>query len=104
MSDLNPERIVVTIDPDLLEIIPDFFAYRLKDLEMISRSLKEGDFNKLRIIGHNLKGSGGGYGFDVISEIGERIEQASEIGSVEEITACAAELEDYLRRVEVRYA
>jgi HPt (histidine-containing phosphotransfer) domain-containing protein len=103
VTDFKTEKFVVNIDPDLLEIIPDFFAFRYRDLEMISHSLEVGDFDKLRIIGHNLKGAGGGYGFDAISEIGQRIEQASEIGAVDEITACAAELEDYLRRVEVCY-
>jgi HPt (histidine-containing phosphotransfer) domain-containing protein len=103
MSDSSAERIVVTIDPDLEEILPVFFSVRRKDIEAIAELLEQGDFARIRIIGHNIKGAGGGFGFDAISEMGQRIESAAERGAAADILACIAELADYLQRVEVRF-
>lgn len=98
------DRIVVRIDPELMEIIPDFFAFRYKDITTIVSLVERGDFTAIKTIGHNLKGAGGGFGFDAISDIGKKIEQAAENSSAIDINSCVAELADYLRRVEVRYS
>ena len=50
-----------------------------------------------------MKGSGGGYGLDAISDIGQSMEQAAKDGNREEIRKWAQELQDYLERVEVVY-
>ncbi|HEY6837311.1 MAG TPA: Hpt domain-containing protein [Geobacteraceae bacterium] len=102
--DNERERIVVRIDPDLMEIIPDLFDFRRKDISTITSLVAEGNFPAIKVIGHNLKGAGGGFGFDAISEIGQRIEHAAEKSSPAEVSACVAELAEYLGRVEVRYS
>lgn len=103
MTGSRQGRIVVHVDPDLQEIIPDFFAIRRKDLEKIDLLLQQGDYAGIGRIGHNLKGAGGGYGFDAISEIGQRLEQAADRCAVGEIGLCASELADYIDRVDVCY-
>ena len=50
-----------------------------------------------------MKGSGGGYGFDVISEIGKTIEQAAKDKNDDVIKNSVQELDSYLDRVEVVY-
>ena len=50
----------------------------------------------MRILGHNMKGSGAGYGFDRITEIGACLEQAAGRRAAEEIRARAEELCRYL--------
>jgi len=48
-----------------------------------------------------MKGSGAGYGFDGISEIGKSIEIAGKEQSIENIKKGIENLKDYLRRVEI---
>jgi hypothetical protein len=48
-----------------------------------------------------MKGSGGGYGFDGITEIGLRLENAGKSSDIAAARAGVDDLEDYLRNVEV---
>ena len=66
----SPERITVYIDPDLEDIIPTFLANRQKDLQTLRTAMTEKDFETIRILGHRMRGDGGGYGFNAISDIG----------------------------------
>lgn len=67
----------------------------------ITEALKRGDYEPIRAIGHNIKGTGTAYGFDFISEIGDKFEQAALQSDGAAISKIKAELADYLRRIEV---
>jgi PAS domain S-box-containing protein len=56
---------------------PKFLANRQLDLTKIRTALAAGDFDAIRVIGHNCKGIGTGYGFPEISETGAAIEKAA---------------------------
>ena len=98
------DRIIVRIDPDLEAIVPGFLANRRRDLVTIEGCLKQGDFNTVRMLGHRMKGDGGGYGFDQISTIGDSLEQAVMVQDGPLIERQVALLKDFLSRVEVVYA
>lgn len=97
------ERIIITVDSELEDIVPGYLENRRNDISHIKKSLDEGDYETIRVLGHSMKGSGGGYGFDRITEIGAAIEQAAKKKDSEEIKKQIAELQDFLDRVEVRY-
>ena len=98
MNSRGPIRVV--IDPDLKAIVPGFLENMRRDCARLLVVLTAGDMEQLAMMGHNLKGVGGGYGFDAISEIGRAIEAAAKSGDKTVIASKAAELEDYLARVE----
>ena len=50
-----------------------------------------------------MKGSGGGYGFDEITDIGFKIETAAKEKNAGEILRQVHDLSDYLEKVEVVY-
>jgi HPt (histidine-containing phosphotransfer) domain-containing protein len=54
-------------------------------------------------IGHRMKGSGGSFGFDEISAIGEELELAAQVPDVEGIKSAVVRLERYLALVSVAY-
>ena len=54
----------------------------------------------IRIIGHSMKGAGGGYGFDEITTLGAQIEDAALAHDVSQIEKSTDLLEDYLGRVQ----
>lgn len=101
MLDNDGSKIVVSVDSDLEELIPDFLDNRRKDIQSIQDALSKGDYDTLTIIGHSMKGSGGGYGFDYITDIGAAIEQAGKEKNDDEIKKWTDELDLYLGRVEV---
>jgi HPt (histidine-containing phosphotransfer) domain-containing protein len=101
--DNTADHIVVMVDPDLEDLIPGFFEYRRNDIDSIDKALQNGDFETIRILGHGMKGAGGGYGFDRITEIGRAIETAAKLGERATIERYVAELAAYLDHVQVVY-
>ncbi len=99
----SEDRIIIQGDPDLEDLIPGFLNNRAEDVNRIRTALAASDLEKIRIIGHSMKGAGGGYGFDAITDIGADIEQAASLGDTTTIEKATAVLEDYLQRVDVVY-
>ena len=96
-------KILVRADPDLADLIPGFLENRRKDVTAMLAALETGDFETVRILGHSMKGAGGGYGFDAITEIGSALEQAAKRADAEASRKWAGELSRYLDQVEVIY-
>jgi Hpt domain len=94
-------RITVTIDPDLADLVPGFLDNRRRDVAKLADLLESGNFVDIRLIGHSMKGAGGGYGFDEITNIGDAIERAALATDNKAIQAGIDQLADYLARVEV---
>ncbi len=101
---MSEEKIVVEIDPDLEELIPGFLENRVLDIEKLQTALNENDFENLSSLGHSIKGVGGGYGFDLMSEYGANIETAAKESNPEAVRENINRLDDYLKCVEVKYA
>ncbi len=96
-------RIFVRVDRELEDLIPGYLAKRRKDIPSIISFVDQGDYEKVRVLGHSMKGSGGGYGFDPITEIGARIEGAAKEKDEQAIRNLTDELSKYLERIEVVY-
>lgn len=95
------DRIPVTIDPDLADLVPGFLNNRRRDVDKLKALLDAGNFADIRMIGHSMKGAGGGYGFDPITDIGASIERAALASDRQTIEQGIAQLADYLSRVDV---
>ena len=93
----------VRVNSSLAELVPRFLENRRRDVEAIAAALKHADYENVRILGHNMKGTGAGYGLNRITEIGASLEQAAGRREPEEIRARAAELARYLDGLHVEY-
>ena len=94
---------MVEISRDLEDIVPIFLNNREKDLQTLRDALTQQDFGTLQTLGHRMKGDGGGYGFDRITEIGATMEQAAKQQDGPMIAEKIGQLEEFLRRVSVVY-
>lgn len=97
------DKIPVIVDADIADLIPGFLNNRAKDVATLRDRAARGDFDAVRMLGHSMKGAGGGYGFDRISEIGATIETAAGRTDARSVLAAADALEDYLARVEITF-
>ncbi|MBI3329545.1 MAG: Hpt domain-containing protein [Nitrospinae bacterium] len=102
-STTQADKIVVHIDAELQELIPGYLDNRQADIQALREALEQGDYETIRILGHSMKGSGGGYGFDAITEIGSALEQAAKDREPDAIRRWVGELVTYLERVQVVY-
>ena len=100
----NPDNIItVCVDQGLEEIIPGFLDNRRRDVQILEAALQESNLVQIQIIGHRMRGDGGGYGFDAISIMGAALEQAAAREDLSAIRRHIAELNDFLARVTVVY-
>ena len=103
-TDAEPdEKIVVNVDSDIEDLIPGFLENRQEDVKSIYDALEKEDYETIRILGHSMKGAGGGYGFDEITDIGRSIEESAEDKNQEEVKKWVINLSNYLDRVEIVY-
>ena len=94
---------LVRVGSSLAALVPRFLDGRRRDVDTIAAALERSDYDSVRILGHNMKGSGAGYGFSRITEIGASLEQAAGRRAPEQIRAQAAELVRYLDGLHVEY-
>ncbi len=95
--------ITVYIDPGLEGIVPGFLENRKRDVQTLETASQQNNMAQIRMIGHRMKGDGGGYGFDAISTMGAALEQAAAREDRDAIRRHIAEFIDFLARVTVVY-
>jgi signal transduction histidine kinase/HPt (histidine-containing phosphotransfer) domain-containing protein len=63
-------------DPEIEDLVPKYLESRAQDVETLRAAIDQGDFERVRTIGHRMKGSGGGYGMPQIGRLGATLERA----------------------------
>jgi signal transduction histidine kinase/CheY-like chemotaxis protein/HPt (histidine-containing phosphotransfer) domain-containing protein len=99
-STARPSRSRVTVDASLLDLVPGYLDKRRQDLPKFTEALAAQDYATIRRLGHNLKGTGAGYGFPALTEMGAAIEEAALANNGSDIRAKVEELARYLTEVE----
>lgn len=93
----------LTLDSDLEPLIPGYLERRQEDLATLQSAISDGDFSVIQGIGHNLKGSGAGYGFDDITDIGDGLELAGKASDAANAMSLVQRLGEYLQSLDIRY-
>ena len=78
---MQPIRSRYADDPDMLEIVREFAQELPERAASLDALLKAERLSELQTAAHQLKGSGGGYGFPEITECAARLEQALKDGA-----------------------
>jgi len=63
-------------DPDMVEIVDLFVGEMPERVASLQKCLADADLDNLRVVAHQLKGAGGSYGFQSITECAARVEGA----------------------------
>ena len=98
-----PAEIQVRVDRRLRDLVPWFIERRREDVPVLLDALERGDFPGIRTLGHNMKGTGTGYGLARITDIGAAIESAAQEENRTEIRRRVTDLTEYLDRVSIIY-
>jgi CheY-like chemotaxis protein/HPt (histidine-containing phosphotransfer) domain-containing protein len=87
-------------DDDIAELVRTFVASLPERQRSLREAFDRGDLVGLMRLAHQLKGAGGGYGFQPITDAAERLEHAARGGSdLAAIERCLGELNLVLQRV-----
>ena len=98
---VKQKKIIVSVDPDLDDLIPLYLENKYNDIAELRSCLEKNDFETIRIIGHSLKGSGSGYGFTALTDIGQAVEAASLVKDRGALMKLIDEFLYYVQHVEV---
>jgi PAS domain S-box-containing protein len=83
----------------LAERTPAYLQNCRQNVLIMHEALDRGDFEAVTVLGHNLRGSGGGFGFQAITEIGAGLQLAAEGADIEASRKWVADLSNYLDRI-----
>jgi signal transduction histidine kinase/DNA-binding response OmpR family regulator len=88
-------------DPDMKEVVAEFVAGLPEQVKRLNELLAQGQLEELRRATHQLKGSGGGYGFQPITDIAAKAEKLIKSSDpIETIAAQVRELINVIQSVE----
>jgi len=95
------DRIQVSVESWLKPVVGGYLEKRRGDVGTLRAALDRGDYATIRTLGHQMSGTGGGYGFEPITEIGSALEESALAADSTRIQAWIARLEQYLAAVRV---
>ena len=83
------------VDPFARRLITQYLGRRKADIDQLREAVGVGDFERIRVTGHNMSGSGSAYGLGKVSEVGAALEKAAKAAD----SAAIRELIDQLDRI-----
>ena len=84
-------------DDEWAEMQEMYINHTFKELNVIKEDIESTTYDSLRTFGHNIKGSGGMYGFNEITEIGANIESAAKDSDIDKIKSNLETLKIFLK-------
>jgi CheY-like chemotaxis protein len=99
----GPGKIAVKVNKALQDLMPGYLQRKREDITALNNALEQLDYESIRVLGHSLKGSGGSYGFDNITEIGKQIEMAAKNQDPVAIREWINKLSQYLSCITIAY-
>jgi PAS domain S-box-containing protein len=101
-ADANLGRAIVIEMPQGLEdFVPDYLTSRREALPQMMALLSASNFERLADMAHDMKGTGGAYGFAGLTRMGAELEESAKLMDAEALTSQLAELKEYLDRVQL---
>jgi PAS domain S-box-containing protein len=80
---------------------PVFLQNRRQDVVVMLEAIERGDFETVEFLGHGMRGAGGMFGFQAITDIGLGLEQAAAGADANASRRWVAELSVYLDQAEI---
>lgn len=82
---------LVQSDPSYADLVEEFVAELDHRVHSMRQSLADGQFDRLKSLAHQLKGSGGGHGYQILTELAATLEEQARN---QELQACQTSLEE----------
>jgi CheY-like chemotaxis protein len=95
------DTVHLSLNQKLAARAPTYLQSCRQSVIEILDALDRVDFETVTILGHNMRGSGGAYGFQAITDIGGAIEQAAESADNDASRKWVGELSSFLDGVEI---
>lgn len=88
-------------DPEFRELIKSYLDYLVETVQKLKSDLL--DMEKMRKFGHDLKGTGSGYGYDDFTRLGGTLEKAAIDNKPNEVKKIFEDFESRLIEEQARF-
>jgi signal transduction histidine kinase/CheY-like chemotaxis protein len=95
------DRIHVPVEAWLKPVVGGYLEKRRGDVRKLRAALDCSDYDTIRMLGHQMCGTGGGYGFEPITEIGSALEESALASDSARMRASIEDLDRYLNNIQV---
>lgn len=99
----NSQKEEVRLDKDFAELIPKFLEYIEGSIDQMREELTQQDYTSIRKNSHRIKGAGGGYGLDKVSDLALALETAAKEKNQAAISLQLEKLAEYLQHIDIKY-
>jgi signal transduction histidine kinase/CheY-like chemotaxis protein len=103
-SDEPTARERVLVEHGMEDVVPRYLDKRRAEIPIYRKALEDGNFEAIKSLGHKMKGTGTGYGFPTLTDLGAALESAAKHGDPAVIRVKTDELARYLDAVELEYS
>ena len=94
---------LVQVDKDFAEFISTFLEDVLQDIRKMAAALAREDFDTVHKLSHRIKGAGGGFGLETISEQAGTLDAAAKSRSKANTQTALSDLSDYVNTLQIAY-
>jgi PAS domain S-box-containing protein len=102
-GDGKMKRQQIQVDAYLRDLIPGFLEHKRADTGTIRAAIDRADYETISQIGHKMKGEGGSYGFNAVTEMGATLERAAMNKDLDTARHTLDAISEYLESVDVVY-
>jgi HPt (histidine-containing phosphotransfer) domain-containing protein len=95
------DRVIVEVDEGLSDLIPGFLTHKRADVSAIVQAISRRDYVEIARTAHRIKGEGGSYGFDTMTELARSLEVAAATRDDSAATTLVRQLLNYIDHVEI---
>jgi hypothetical protein len=96
-------RNVVQVEDGMEDVVPRYLAKRRAEVAVYTDALARDDFDSIKQLAHKMRGTGGGYGFPVLTELGGVMEKAALAGDAARIRESVNQFALYLDSIDLKY-
>jgi CheY-like chemotaxis protein len=103
IADNSVPVVKILVEEGLEDVTPGYLAKRRAEVAAYREALTRKNMEAIRTMAHRMKGTGAGYGFPVLTELGAALERSAVSSDNEEIRRKVDELAKYLSTIELEY-
>ena len=97
-------QIRISVEAGMEDLVPRYLDKRRTEIAKYRQALIEEDFETIRMLGHKLKGTGAGYGFEELTSLGGQIEKAATSRDAARVRMSVDALASYIENVELKFS
>jgi signal transduction histidine kinase/DNA-binding response OmpR family regulator len=101
--DATGTRNLIRVEDGMEDVVPRYLAKRRAEVPVYSDAVARLDFDSIKQLAHKMRGTGAGYGFPVLTEIGGAMEKAAMAGDAARLGESIKHLALYLDSIDLKY-